>query len=147
MATYLGPCCLLSAWPAHWANDQPAPPVSQGVYRPITSAHRSLWRGPIRQSLKKPDPRRTHLAVIRDPLDSCFLPNGTRTWRAKSPPCIEFRSFKSRDVRGIFFIRSINPCRPSPLATIDEPRATTTMAAEREEEREATAVNPRGCCR
>jgi hypothetical protein len=37
---------------------------------------------------------------------------------------------------GFFFIRTINPCRPSPLATIDEPRATTAMAAEREEERE-----------
>jgi hypothetical protein len=37
---------------------------------------------------------------------------------------------------GFFFIRTINPYRSSPLATIDEPRATTAMAAEREEERE-----------
>jgi hypothetical protein len=85
-------------------------------------------------------PSGTHLTFVSSPTE-------TRTWRAKSPPCVEFRSFKSRDVHEIFFIRSINPCRPSPLATIDEPRATTAMAAKREEEREATAVNPRGCCR
>jgi hypothetical protein len=72
MATYFGPCCLLSAWPAHWVNDHPAPPVSQGAYCPITCTHRSLWRGPIRQSPKKSDPRRAHLVAIWDPLGIFF---------------------------------------------------------------------------